>query len=402
MTKLLVVDDSMVNLAVLDEMLENFGFDVYLANNGKRCILTAKQIQPDLILLDVIMQGWDGYETCRRLKADPELSHIPVLFLSGLEDTKNKVRALEAGGVDYVSKPFQETELLARVNTHLELSRLRQSLEQEVEKKTGEIQTLLKELKISYQKAQAVSVLKTQFLHNISHEFRTPMNIILGTTDELIEDTELDEEQKDMAQNILSAGKRLMAILTNMLNFSQHFGHELQQTMKVFNLYKMLDLIITEYQPAINAKHLNFEKHIAPDLPESLYGNQEYLQEILRKLLDNAVKYTEAGYIKLHMAWHKQNTQTTENEANASYLLNFCVEDTGIGIAETEKQHLFEIFTQIDASATRQYDGMGMGLALVYLYVERLGGHIDVESTPGQGSCFRFKLPLNIAIPSAI
>jgi len=392
LTKILVVDDSMVNLAVLDEMLESLGFDVYLANNGERCLLTAKQTQPDLILLDVMMPGWDGYETCKRLKADKDVSHIPVLFLSGLDDTKNKVRALEAGGVDYVSKPFQEAELLARVNTHLELSRLRHSLQNEVDKKTTEIQNLLRELQISYQKSQEVSVLKTQFLHNISHEFRTPMNIILGSTDELIEDTALDEEQQEMAQDILKAGKRLMDVLSNMLNFSQQFNSEFSQKLEYFNVYDVLNDLIAEYQIEIEKKQLIFEHPIQADLPKRLYGNKIYIHDILDKLLNNAVKYTDTGSIGLRLEWQPEVYDATHSK---KYVLIFSIEDTGIGIAETEQHRLFQAFSQVDGSATRQHDGMGMGLALAYLYVERLGGYIQVESEPSKGSCFCFEVVLS-------
>lgn len=391
-TKILVVDDSMVNLAVLDEMLESLGFDVYLANNGERCLLTARQIQPDLILLDVMMPGWDGYETCKRLKNDEEVSHIPVLFLSGLDDTKNKVRALEAGGVDYVSKPFQEAELLARVNTHLELSRLRHSLQHEVNRKTAEIQNLLRELQVSYQKAQEVSVLKTQFLHNISHEFRTPMNIILGSTDELIEDTELDEDQEEMAQDILKAGKRLMDVLSNMLNFSQQFNNEFNQKLEYFNIYEVINKLIAEYQTEIENKHLTFEQAMQADLPQRLYGNQTYIRDILDKLLNNAIKYTDVGSICLRLECLPELNQALKQ---TQYTLIFSVEDTGVGIDETKQSLLFQAFSQVDGSATRQHDGMGMGLALAHLYVERLGGSIQVESEVGKGSCFCFEVVLH-------
>ncbi len=399
-SKILIVDDSMVNLAVLDEMLESLGFEVYLANNGERCLLTARQVEPELILLDVIMPGWDGYETCRRLKADAELKHIPVLFLSGLDDTKNKVLALEAGGVDYVSKPFQESELIARVNTHLELSHLRYSLEQEVKKKTSEIETLLEELRLSYQQAQEASVLKTQFLRNISHEFRTPMNIILGTTDELIEDTELDTEQHTMADDILSAGKRLMRILTNMLNFSQQFNNEFTHKIEDFNIYSLLQQMQDDYRPLIENKSLNFELKANEGLPDVVYGNKAYIHEVLVKLFNNAIKYTERGFVRIKLEW-QMDAPTQENGAHQCYCLKFSVEDSGIGISKENQECLFQTFSQIDGSSTREYEGMGMGLALARVYVERLGGDIGVDSELGKGSCFWFKVAVDTHPPQS-
>ncbi|EDN68282.1 two-component hybrid sensor and regulator [Beggiatoa sp. PS] len=129
---------------LLHNILEKHHFDVVLADSGQQGLTLAKKTPPDIILLDVVMAGWDGYETCRRIKQDTALAKIPILFLSALGDTENKVRALQAGGVDYVSKPFQKEELLARVQTHVELAHLRQNLEREVANQTEKFNYSLK------------------------------------------------------------------------------------------------------------------------------------------------------------------------------------------------------------------------------------------------------------------
>jgi two-component system, sensor histidine kinase and response regulator len=383
-TTILVVDDSLVNLAVLDEILDRQEFNVLMANNGEKALAIAKQShpRPSLVLLDIVMPGWDGYETCRRFKEDPELAKIPILFLSGLGETENKVRALKAGGVDYVSKPFQEEELLARVRTHVELGHLREGLEEEVAAKTAKIQSLLQALQVSYQKAQEASVLKTQFLRNISHEFRTPMNIILGTMDELVEDTELDEEQQDMAKSVLNAGRQLLDILTNMLNFSQQFDGEMEQESVDFDLHELLADVVNAFSATVVAKKLTLDKDIDADVPPRLHGNQKCLVEILNKLLDNAIKYTESGGITIKI----RPEQTLSNK----FRCRFEIIDTGIGIAEEKRGYLFEAFSQVDGSSTRIYGGLGMGLALSKLYVESMGGEIGLQSVPGQGSNFWF------------
>lgn len=384
---ILVVDDSLVNLAVLDDMLEEFGFSVLLANNGRRCLNVAKKEKPDLILLDVIMPDWDGYETCRHLKADPETHQIPVLFLSGLSDTDTKVQALEAGGVDYVSKPFQKSELLARVRTHVELSRLRTGLEQEVARKTQEIRSLLQELKISYQKAQEASVIKSEFLHNISHEFRTPMNIILGMTEELIEDTELDEEQAEMAQDVLNAGQQLMAILTNMLNFSQQFESELKQESKDFQLATVIDEVLGTFSHDQNKLDIEVKTLLDEPLRSmTFHGNYDYLQDILSKIVDNAFKFTEQGKVLIEVKQEKVD--------GARHTLLFSVADTGIGVPEDKLDSLFQPFTQADASSTREHDGMGLGLALAKTYVDRMEGKIGAHPQEGGGSVFWFRIQL--------
>ena len=390
-TTILVVDDSLVNLAVLDEILDRQEFSVIMVNSGEKALITAKEAnpRPNLILLDIVMPGWDGYETCKRFKEDPELSHIPILFLSGLGETENKVRALKAGGVDYVSKPFQEEELLARVRTHLELARLREGLEREVEAKTAEIQSLLAALQISYQKAQEASVLKTQFLRNISHEFRTPMNIILGTMDELVEDTDLNEEQKEMSGSVMDAGRQLLEILTNMLNFSQQFEGEMEQKLEDFDLQELFDEVSRTYQPDADKKNLHFDLYVQEHLPKRMHGNRKMLHEVLCKLVDNAIKYTHQGGLTLRALLDSP----TKNKINC----RFEIEDTGIGIPQEKRAHLFETFSQVDGSSTREYGGIGMGLALSKMYVEAMGGELGLESDADRGTIFWFVIPMEPA-----
>lgn len=382
----LLIDDSMVNLAMLKKVLQKHDFHVLLANNGERGLSLAKQYLPDIILLDVIMAGWDGYETCQQLKQQPELLQIPVLFLSALEDTKNKVRAFQAGAVDYISKPFQERELLARVRTHVELSHLRKNLEVEVAYKTEKIRTLLESLQLSYQKEQHLSELKSQFLRNISHEFRTPMNIILGMTDILIEDTLLDDEQLHCAQSIKNSSNQLFTILTDMLNFSQQFSGELTQEVTEFQLNQLINAVLNQHLAKAQAKSLVLMTDIPIIMPCKFKGNSRSISETLSKFIDNSIKFTAQGYVMLAV----QLTEYTKN----IYWLRFEVKDTGIGISPEKQAALFEIFSQADGSATRENDGMGMGLAVAKVFVENMGGEIGMSSVLNEGSIFWFHIPL--------
>jgi len=135
----LAIDDTAENLGLLETLLENQNYQVLVATNGERGLNIVQKQQPDIILLDVMMPGWNGFETARRIKSIPELSHIPILFLSALDDSINKVKGFNAGGVDYIAKPFQQVELLARIKTHLELGQLRNNLSQQVIEKTDEL-----------------------------------------------------------------------------------------------------------------------------------------------------------------------------------------------------------------------------------------------------------------------
>jgi len=383
----LIIDDSQVNLMLLHSLLEQQNFCVVSAKNGQDGLKLAQQLHPDIILLDIIMTGWDGYETCRRIKNETDLAKVPILFLSALGDTKNKVRALAAGGVDYVSKPFQKEELLARVRTHFELAYLRKNLEREVANQTEKVHTLFEALQLSYDKAQQASILKTEFLRNISHEFRTPMNIVLGMTEMLIEDTGLTSEQRECADAVMTAGQQLMDILTNMLNFSQQFKGEINQVMSDFQIQEMVNEVLKRFLPITPDKNVQIITEVDPSLyKKPLRGDQEGLSKVLSKLVDNAIKFTKQGKIILRM-------QMIESFDDKQWL-QFEVHDTGIGIASAQQANLFDIFFQVDGSSTRVYNGMGMGLAVAKMFIENMGGEIGVVSNENQGSTFWFKVPL--------
>jgi two-component system sensor histidine kinase/response regulator len=380
----LIIDDSLVNLIFLQGILTKHSFNVISANNGERGLQLAQQTLPDIILLDIIMPGWDGYETCRRFKQNKKLSNIPILFLSALGELKSKVKALQVGGVDYVSKPFQEPELLARLETHLELAYLRKNLECEVANQTKKIKLLFDALQLSYERAQQTSNLKTEFLRKISHEFLTPMNIVVGMTDILIEDTELTKEQQHYAKTISKASKQLNAILTNMLNFAQQFKSEIKQVITEFQVHEIINSLLKEFSPIAKSKSLQIYTDIEKSLLYMpLRGDKQGIYNVLNKFLDNAIKFTENGKILIHVKFEKQ-------------LMLFEISDTGIGIPPKQKDHLFEIFSQVDNSSTRPYDGMGMGLAVAKMLTENMGGEIHMKSVLSQGSCFWIKVPLEI------
>ncbi len=157
----LIIDDSHMNLSLLSQLLTQDNFDVLVADNGQTGLQIAKQTPPDIILLDVIMPEWDGYETCHHIKNEPTLAHIPIIFLSAYNDTEKKVHALKSGGVDYISKPYQKEELLARIHTHLNLAHSHQNLERDIANKTEQIKTLLLALQHSYEKSQESSIVTT-------------------------------------------------------------------------------------------------------------------------------------------------------------------------------------------------------------------------------------------------
>jgi DNA-binding response OmpR family regulator len=195
---LLIVDDRPENLDLLINFLEKCNFNIIVAKSGEEVFKRLDYSKPDIILLDIMMLGIDGFETCRRLKKDDRYKDIPVIFMSALDDTVDKVKGLELGAVDYISKPFMHEEVLARINNHLQLQELRSKLS-----------AANRTLEDANERLKEVDQLKSMFIASMSHELRTPLNSIIGFTCMTLEGLsgELNEEQKDNIYRVHKSAK---------------------------------------------------------------------------------------------------------------------------------------------------------------------------------------------------
>lgn len=371
---LLIVDDTPDNLRILSTTLTQQGYEVRCARSGSMALMGARIIQPDLILLDIKMPKMDGYEVCQQLKADAQTSEIPVIFLSVLDETFNKVKAFTVGGVDYITKPFQIEEVLARVQNQLTLRLLQKRLAEQ----NTLLRTLESEMRISLEKEKDLSQRRSAFLSLVSHEFRTPLTTILSSNQilERYRDKLSQEKTLNHHRRIQTAVGQMMQLLDEVMLIGQAEAGKLKFEPKSMNLVAFCSDLVEILQMSATHHQLVFA---SSGSCTDVQMDEKLLGHILTNLLSNAIKYSpNGGTVRLNLV------------INAESVV-FCIQDSGIGIPPKDIPHLFESFER--ASNVGGIPGTGLGLAIVRKSVDLHGGQIAVESEIGVGTSFIITLP---------
>lgn len=368
-SNILIVDDQAANLQMLSKILKTRGHKVRPVPSGKLALIAAENDIPDIILLDILMPDLDGYEVCRRFKTHESLKDVPVIFISVLDETADKIRGFQAGGVDYIPSPFQAEEVLARVEAHLTLHYYRKALAEKT-----------RQLEYSYVRLQEVENLRDQLIHMVVHDMRNLLTGIMGFLHLLnaTSENKLDEENTRYLKMALRSADDLTDMINNLLDISKMEAREMNLNLVRCNMTELVGIALETLSTTMEDRKITLHK---PQHVIYVTADHDILLRIIINLLDNAIKFTDNnGAIVLSVAAVEDRVL-------------FSIRDNGPGIPLIYQKKIFEKFGQVEMKQSGQKRSTGLGLAFCKMAVESLHGKIWVESESGTGSVFYFEIP---------
>jgi len=380
---ILIVDDRKENLITLETIIDSPELNIIKALSGNEALAIMLEYDISLVLLDVNMPGMDGFETAELMRGSERTKSIPIIFITATyRQPKQIFRGYETGAVDYLYKPLDRKILQNKIRAYIDFFKQKHALQIA----TVTLQSTIAELDKAKRAAEVATLAKSSFLANMSHEIRTPLNGIIGMTDLMLMDEDLAQHYKEQLSDIRQSGESLLEIINEILDISKIEADKIEIEIIEFSLRELLESVVHLLSVKTYQKNLAFFCEHPADMPDIYLGDPTRIRQVLINLIGNALKFTEKGNICLRV-------EISEHHENA-FVLNFSVTDTGIGIPNDKLETLFESYHQADKSTTRTYGGTGLGLTISRKLVELMGGRISVSSKVGNGSTFRFTLPL--------
>lgn len=358
---ILIVDDVAKNINLLGMILRKEGYKIAFANNGKKAIETARNIIPDLILLDVMMPELDGFDTCEILKSDDKTKDIPIIFLTAKTDAESIVKGFEVGGADYVLKPFNQLELLSRMKHHLHLKTYQDSLI----KANTELNTNLQN--------------RNKMISILSHDLRSPLAGVISLSDVMIYhyDKISEDEKKEYLQEFNKSLKSQLQLLEELLSWARLQNSDNEITMDDYRLHDEVDGVLNHLITTATNKGVNINNNIDESLVA--FYDSSLINSVVRNIVSNAIKFTpHDGEIHIDAEIIEDN------------FINVKIKDTGIGMPQSIIERLFQFGENISRRGTENEKGSGFGLILCKEMVEKNNGKIKVSSKESEGTLVEF------------
>ncbi|ETR74006.1 MAG: Response regulator receiver sensor signal transduction histidine kinase [Candidatus Magnetoglobus multicellularis str. Araruama] len=353
--KILMVDDAYQNIQILGRLLRSEGYLLSFSLSGEKALEMVESEPFDLILLDIMMPGISGYDVCEEIKKKPAFKDTPVIFISASTELKSIVKGFKLGAVDYITKPFQPDELLARVQTHLELKFMREQL----------IQTI---------------ATKDKIFSIIAHDIKNPLGAIFSTCDLLIDQFNIFDMTKILSfiKNIKISVVNLTKLLENLLDWARAQSGNLKNRPESIQLSQIIQDTFLLLDQQAKPKRIQLLSTVDDSI--TIYIDSNIISTVLRNIISNAIKYTpHEGQITVQSKTIDQHEE-------------ICISDTGTGITPERIKTLFQI-TETSMPGTDGETGTGLGLVICKEFIEKSNGRIWVESEVGKGSHFKFTVP---------
>lgn len=382
---ILIVEDNAATVELMEAQLQGEGYRVDSVGDGEQALARISETIPDLVLLDIVLPKKNGFEVCQALKSDSSTQSIPVIMVTALDDMESRAKGFALGADDFLSRPVDRSELIARVKAQLRIGRLHNELAREsrAARESGEqLELQQRVLKSMSTQLMEASHLKYAFIVNMSHALRTPLNVIIGFS-EMLQDGlvgELNEKQAKYVENIRGSGRELQQLIANIVDVFKIDTGKVPLETTEFLLKDAIDSVMAAHETEAHNRGVRVAVKVAPGVAR-IVADPQKLTTIMGNLLSNAFRFTPDG----------GRVDVTAEELEGR--VRICIADTGPGLSPEDCEMVFSEFYKVADPASPTGAGSGLGLAITRKLVMMHGGELWAESDEGAGARFIFTLP---------